>query len=70
MFGLGFRYCCDWILPWVVDLVVGFFLNRSSLSISVIFLFLCCEIIFGLIYWLVVVAGGKKKLMGLEVIFG
>jgi hypothetical protein len=69
MFGLGFRYFCDWILPWVVDLVVDFLLNRSFLSISVIFLFLCCEIIFGLIYWLVIVAG-EKKLMGSEVIFG
>ena len=59
MFGLGFRYCCDWILQWVVNLVVGFLLNRSSLSIFVIFLFLCYEIIFGLIY-LVVIAGGKK----------
>ena len=43
-----------------MNLVVGFLLNRSSLSIFVIFLFLCYEIIFGLIYWLVVIAREKK----------
>jgi hypothetical protein len=43
----------------------GFLFNHSSLF--VIFLFLCCEIFFGLIYWLVVV-GKKKKKFGSEVI--